>query len=310
MNTIPTDARSVKTTPGLTVIVHTRNSAATLEACLQSVQDWADEILVVDQASTDDTVKIARKLGARILPQPAIGYVEPSRQVALDAVQTDWTCILDADEELSAALRQNIVTLLQAPTADVFALPRKNMIFGKWAHGGWWPDSQIRLFRTGSVQWPPELHAQPLISGTAEQLPAKEDWAILHHNYTDINAFVQRALRYSDIAVEEVIAGKRAIVDHPVESFLRDFLRWHYAEKGSTDGTLGLSLSTLQSFFEVLVLTKYWEKKKFPTREMPPLSQVLDHIADEAVYWEMQEKWEKATGWKKWLWRLRMKLRL
>lgn len=300
----------MNTTPGLTVIVHTRNSAATLEACLDSVHDWATEILVVDQASTDDTVKIAKKLGARILPQPAIGYVEPSRQVALEAVQTDWTCILDADEELPAALRQNIVTLLQAPSSDVYALPRKNMIFGKWARGGWWPDYQVRLFKTGTVQWPPELHAQPIISGTVEQLPAKEEWAIRHHNYTDINSFVQRAQRYSDIASDEVVAGKRDVVAHPVESFLRDFLRWHYAENGKKDGTHGLSLSTLQSFFEALVLMKSWEKKKFPTTAMPPLDHILDQIADEAFYWEMYGQWEKATGWRKWLLRLRMKLRL
>lgn len=300
----------MNTTPGLTVIVHTRNSAATLLACLESVQDWADEILVVDQASTDDTVKIAKKIGARILPQPAIGYVEPSRQVALDAVRTDWTCILDADEELPAALRHNIVTLLRTPNSDVYALPRKNMIFGKWAHGGWWPDYQIRLFKTGTVQWPAELHAQPIISGTVEQLPAKEDWAILHHNYLDINDFVQRALRYSDIAAAEVASGKREVAWHPVESFLRDFIRWHYAEDGKKAGSHGLSLSTLQSFFEALVLMKSWEKKKFSPTETPPLTAILDQMADEAFYWEMRSQWEKATGWKKWLLRVRMKLRL
>jgi len=300
----------MNTTPGLTVIVHTRNSAATLLSCLESVHDWADEILVVDQSSTDDTVKIAKKLGAQILSQPPIGYVEPSRQIALDAVKTYWTCILDADEELPAAVRQNIVTLLQAPTNDVYALPRKNMIFGKWAHGGWWPDYQIRLFKTGTVRWPPQLHAQPVILGTAEQLPAKEEWAILHHNYTDIDSFVQRALRYSDIAVEEVLAGKREVLNHPIESYLRDFMRWHYAEGGKRDGTLGLSLSSLQSFFEVLVLTKYWEKKKFPALDIQPFSPLLDEIADDAFYWRMRDRWENTTGWKKWFYRFRMKLRL
>lgn len=296
--------------PGITVIVHTRNSAQTLEKCLASVHSWADELLVVDQESTDESVKIAKKFGARVLPFANVGYVEPARQMALEAVSTEWTCVLDADEELPAPVRTNITQLLQTPSADVFALPRKNMIFGEWARGGWWPDYQVRLFKTGAVRWPAELHAQPEVSGRSEKLPAKEEWAILHHNYADIDSFVKRALRYSEIAAQEVETGKRSIADHPLEAFLSDFISWYSVRGGNKSGTHGLTLSSLQSFFEVLVLTKYWEKRKFPNASLPAVSSLLDRAADEAFYWEMHEQWEKAQGWKKWLYRLRMKLRI
>jgi glycosyltransferase involved in cell wall biosynthesis len=296
--------------PGITVIVHTANSAKTLDACLKSVAGWADELLVVDQQSTDDSVEIAKKYKARIIPFAKVGYVEPARQMALEAVETEWTAILDADEELPAAVRNNLSRLLESPSAEVYALPRKNMIFGQWAKGGWWPDYQVRFFKTGTVRWPAHLHAQPEILGELEQLPAKEDWAILHHNYDSIDSFVQRALKYSTISAVEIDQKKRPAVDHPLRAYLQDFILWYYARDGKSAGTHGLALSSLQSFFEILTLTKYWENHKFPRQELPPVTEILDKAADDAYYWQMYQEWEKATGWKKIYYRIRMKLLL
>lgn len=296
--------------PGITVVVHTGNSAKTLEACLQSVFGWTDKILVVDQESTDDSVKIAKKYKAKVLPFAKVGYVEPARQMALEAVDTEWTVILDADEELPSAVRSNISRLLKAPTADVFGLPRKNMIFGVWAKGGWWPDFQVRLFKTGRVRWPAQLHAQPEILGEFEKLPAKEDWAILHHNYDSIDSFVQRALKYSSISVKEISQKKRPAPTHPLEAYLHDFILWYYAREGRNSGTHGLTLSSLQAFFEVLTLTKHWEQQKFPQEELQPIHEILDKVADDAYYWEMRQQWEKSTGWKKLYYRIRMRLLL
>lgn len=301
----------MSTTPGLTVIVHTKNSAASLRSCLASVYGWVDEILVVDQGSTDDTLKIAKKFSAKVLSVPDTGYVEPARQPALDAVGTDWTLILDSDEEIPEALQKNIIRVLQNPPSEIIALARKNIIFGEWAQVGWWPDYQVRLFRTGTVRWPPELHAQPVLSGTAQQAPAEEGWAILHHNYADIDAFVQRALRYSSIAAKEVESGSRKTADHPLESFLEEFLRRYYSEKGSAEGSFGATLSVLQSFFEVLVLTKYWENKHFPQLKQPvSVSTILDRFAEDAFYWEMHERWLAAHGIRKLWYRVRMKFRV
>lgn len=296
--------------PGITVIVHTCNSEKTLGSCLKSVSGWADKILVVDQESTDSSLKIARSYKAKIISFPPIGYVEPARQMALDAVDTEWTAILDADEEFPSPVRSNISRLLSAPSAEVFALPRKNMIFGEWAKGGWWPDFQVRLFKTGKVRWPAQLHAQPEILGQFEKLPAKEDWAILHHNYDSIDSFIQRALKYSSISVKEIISKKRPAPENPFEAYLQDFILWYYARGGKDAGSHGLALSSLQSFFEVLIVTKYWEQQKFPQQKLQPITEILDKAADDAFYWQMREQWEQATGWKKLYYRVRMRLLL
>ena len=298
----------------LTVIVHTKNSAAILDRCLKSVKPLSDELLVVDMASTDNTRQIARSYGAKIIKHPDVGYVEPARNQAIKQASGDWILIIDDDEEISPDLSKHIKEVITGSiSADAIALPRKNLIFGRWAKTGWWPDHQIRLFRSGTVDWPPSLHAQPIVRGEVQYMPSQTSWAIVHHNYDDLDDFIDRAQRYSQIAVNESKEnqskqelGSQNLID----VFFREYLRRWYAKNGYQEGDYGQTLSAMQAFFEMLVLAKKWEKINFNNQNYSSnkLSIQLKEFAKEARWWEYQIKINQNKSWQKWYWKLRRKL--
>jgi len=187
---------------GISAIVHTRNSAATLEKTLRSLL-WADEIIVVDMASADGTLEIARSLAQRVLSIPEYPRVDGIRNRYLEEAKHEWILVLDSDEYLAAdaatALRGLIASV--GMKFDAFALPRFNTIAGQIMPGGpWYPDHQIRLFRKNTVQWSDNTHALPeVITGRhrlCELTPP--DCPHIHHlNYPSLQDFIRRQLDYA-----------------------------------------------------------------------------------------------------------------
>lgn len=296
----------------ISVIVHTKNSAATLEACLNSVQSLADELIVMDMGSTDDTLKIARQFKATILTHPDVGYADPARNQALQAATQDWILVVDSDEEIPPSLASKILELVNQPgEAKGYAFPRKNLICGRWAKSGWWPDYQRRLYQKGHVNWPPELHGKPQIDGLLVELPAKEAWAMLHHNYEQIDDFVDRAQRYSAIAAQEFTTGQRTPRPSLVSTYLEEITKRWFVDDAQAQGRYGQTLAMLQGFFEVLSLAKMWEQTDFPAQPpMPRLSDELWLAARNARYWEAHQAWEKAHGLARLYWRIRMRWKI
>lgn len=296
----------------LSVIVHTKNSADTLGDCLESVSVMADEIIVMDMESTDDTRRVARQFKAKVLRAKDVGYADPARNKALQAASGDWALVVDADEEIPPTLADAIVSLIKQPEQfSAFAFPRKNIIFGRWARAGWWPDFQLRLFKKGHVYWPPQLHGKPQVEGQVRHLPADEQFAILHHNYNDIDSFVDRAQRYSSIAATEVAKGERASETDLWHAWWQQFVQRWFADQGYQDQHYGQTLAMLQSYFEVLVQAKYWQAQGFKLPgTLPPLSQQLAAAAADARYWEAHNHWQSSKGLTKIYWRLRMRFKL
>src|SRR5262245_10992026 len=121
---------------GLSVVINTKNSAETLRRALQSVA-FADELIVVEMESTDETLSIAREFNARTFQHQDVGYVEPARNFALDQAKQDWILVLDDDEEVSSGLHQQVESVVngsvtKALKADVYWLPRQNIVFNRW----------------------------------------------------------------------------------------------------------------------------------------------------------------------------------
>src|SRR5579885_3719020 len=130
------------------------NEAEKIAAALNSVQ-WADEVIVVDSASTDRTAEIAASLGARVVQVPFAGFGD-LRNRAIEACSHDWIFSLDADERCTAELRDEIIALLAAgPPLDVYRVPRRSYMMGRWIRGsGWYPNfRQPQLFRKGSMRY-------------------------------------------------------------------------------------------------------------------------------------------------------------
>jgi glycosyltransferase involved in cell wall biosynthesis len=303
--------------PTLTVLIHTKNEEKNIKACITSVSSIADEILLVDMMSDDGTVAIAEKNGAKVLRYKTDhGFADPARDFALTKVKTDWVLILDADERIEAAFARTIQKLIEADQADVYYLPRKNIIFGTWIqHTGWWPDYQPRLFKKGHLQWPGKVHAQPVVEGRVEHLPLSRENAIVHYNYESISHFLEKLNRYTSITAQAapLQAKEKPISSTQVfDTFFSEFLRRYFAQDGIKDGVHGASLSLLQAQYEVTTFLKKWELGKYSTVNVDQESGIrqLRKTQKEMNYWIAHYYVTKSEGLLQLYWKIRRKLSL
>lgn len=247
-----------KNHPKLSVVINTKNAAETLARSIESVQ-WADEILVADMHSLDETVKIARKYGTKIIELPEYGRVEPEgRNLANQAATGDWLLQLDADEVVPRQLAEMIEKVVgQADQIQTYFIPRKNLIFGHWIqHSGWWPDYQPRLFQKGSLRWVGGVHSKPQLKGATEKIEAKEGLAIIHNNYHSISDYIDRLNRYTSLGATESLEKSLSADDNYTQVFSSELFSRYFYHQGWLDGEIGLLLAYLQSFSQLVQLAK------------------------------------------------------
>lgn len=249
----------------ISVVITVLNEQKRIQDCLESVK-WADEIVIVDDGSTDRTIEIARKYTDKIIPHKSEGYVEPSRNFAISKATGDWILVLDADEQVPSSLAHKFQEIAKGSTkAECVRVPRKNIIFNKWMqHTGWWPDYNIRFFKKGSVTWPNKIHSQAQVHGLVIDLGPSEETALIHFNYDTVSQFLRKLDLYTTVTANERIAANdpfhwRQIVELPVQEFLSRY----FARKGFQDGLHGLVLSLLEGFYEFITCLKVWEQKGF-----------------------------------------------
>jgi (heptosyl)LPS beta-1,4-glucosyltransferase len=274
----------------ISVVVNTFNEEKNLERALKSVQDFADEIVVVDMHSTDRTVQIAKKFKAKVFLHEYTRFVEPARNFALRQAQGDWILILDADEELPASLAKTLIETAKAGEADWVELPRKNMIFSQWIKNSrWWPDFLPRFFKKGKVSIPAKIHAPYEKEGQGIRLPAEEENALVHHHYESISQYLERLNRYTDIQAEELkekgyLFCWQDLMIKPANEFFSRF----FAGEGYKDGLHGLVLALLQAFSELVLYLKIWEKGGFTKENINSLTEVMEKIMRDYLYWQQK----------------------
>ncbi len=272
---MPQDQRnhssSTTARPHLSVVVNTLNEETHIEDCLKSVQEIADEIVLVDMYSDDRTVEIARRYTDRVFFHERTGLVEPARQAAIEQARGDWILLLDADERISRELAAGIRDVVSNPGGvDVFCIPRRNFIAGRWMRGtGFGPDAepQPRLFRRGSLHWPDRIHAYPIIQGAEAPLPLPDDARIDHYAYADLRDFVEQLNRYTDhearILEDDGITWS---LDRML-SAARDELSGRYDPE--RDGIHSLVLAISVGFHRFLTWAKLWERQGYPQARLP-----------------------------------------
>lgn len=282
----------------LSVVINTLNEEKNLSRALASVKNLVDEVVVVDMESSDSTVSIAKKAGAKVYSHKPTGYVEPARNFAIGKTTSEWVFILDADEEVGSDLAKKIKNIAKDnKSADFYRVPRRNMVFGKWLkHSRWWPDYNIRLFRKGSVIWSEIIHSVPETRGRGEDLPEQEKYAILHHHYSTVSQYLERMLRYTTIQAQDLVRSGYVFewadaIRRPMSEFLSRF----FAGDGYKDGVHGLILSLLQAFSELVLVVKVWEIQKFRDSEIPPkaLNDTFAKAEFELDYWLQNKKIRK-----------------
>jgi glycosyltransferase involved in cell wall biosynthesis len=295
----------------ISVCLNTLNEDKYLASCLASIKDFADEIVVVDMNSEDDSVKIARKFGAKVYEHERLSYVEPARNFAIKKATGDWILLLDPDEEIGKNLVNELKRISTDKSADYVRIPRKNIIFDKWMeYSRWWPDYNIRFFKKKNVNWSDEIHSIPITTGRGIDLEAKEDNAIIHHHYQTVEQYIERLNRYTTVqAKNRVREGYAFNWRDVIQKPMSEFLSRYFAGAGYKDGFHGLALSFLQSFSELVVYLKVWQLTKFKETK-PPVSEVLSEfkdVASELHYWQADTLLKEVGGLKH---RIKRKFRL
>ncbi|MGE0703918.1 MAG: glycosyltransferase family 2 protein [Vicinamibacterales bacterium] len=241
----------------LSVTIITKNESANIGAALESVA-WADEVVVVDSESTDDTATIARRFTDNVIVRPWPGYVD-QKNFAASVARHDWILSLDADERVSPALASEIQsTIASAPRDVAFRVPRVTWHLGRWIRGtDWYPDHQTRLYDRRSARWTGQyVHEGIRADGTVGTLRGE----LQHYPYADVAAHLDTINKYTTYAARQMHeAGRKAsVVDlfgHPPIAFLRNYV----ARGGYRDGRAGLVISTLNAYYVFLKFAKLWE---------------------------------------------------
>jgi glycosyltransferase involved in cell wall biosynthesis len=243
--------------PKLSVTVITKNEAADIGAALASVA-WADEIVVVDSQSTDETVAIARQHTDRVVVREWPGYID-QKNYAASIASHDWILSLDADERVTPELATELQALKAgAPPEAAFRIPRVTWHLGRWIRStDWYPDYQLRFYNRRFAQWTGKyVHEAVTVQGAVGQLRGE----LQHYAYRNISDHLETIDRYTTLAARQMHeSGRRAgVIDlavHPPLAFLRNYI----VRGGIRDGATGFTISRLNAYYVFLKFAKLWE---------------------------------------------------
>lgn len=243
--------------PPISVILITKDAAAHVERALRSVA-WADERIVVDSGSTDDTVALARPLATRVETRPWPGYGAQKNHAA-SLASHDWVLSLDADEAVTDTLRAQIADLRSIPDRAAFRMPRVTWYLGRWIRStDWYPDRAVRLYDRRRAHWDDRpVHEALIVEGPVGELTGELE----HRPYRDVTEHLSRMNQYTTLAAAQMhAAGRQArawhLLVHPLAAFLRNYV----ARGGFRDGVPGLIVSMLGGVYVLQKYVKLWER--------------------------------------------------
>jgi len=245
----------------LSVVVVVQNEEERIRACLEAA-GWADELIVVDAESSDKTATIARELTDHVFVRPWPGFAA-QKNFGVEQAHGDWILSLDADEIVSAELREEIGAILAGGGGHAgYTVPRRNVFWGRWVrHGGLYPDRQLRLFQRGRGRFVERtVHESVAVEGSVGRLAGHLE----HRSYRDVADFLARADRYSTLAAADWLAagrGSRPLVDLALRPLGR-FLGMYVARAGFLDGWRGFLLAVLYGYYVLMRSVKVWERTK------------------------------------------------
>jgi len=247
----------------LSVVVVASNESARIGRCLASVQGWAAEIVVALNNSTDATEQIARSYGARIEPVEWIGYRD-TKNVALGFATQDWVLALDADEEVSAPLRAEILAFFSGDGHRRFhgaRFPRKVWFINRWiTHGDWYPDWSLRLFRRDSARWggSPE-HDKIELTGKTVRLRGD----LYHYSFPSLSSHVAKINGFADYFLQRQLEARKSWRLFPC--LFRPgwrFFRAYILRRGFLDGYPGFYIACATAFATFVRYSRLYEAEK------------------------------------------------
>jgi glycosyltransferase involved in cell wall biosynthesis len=243
----------------LSVVIIVKNEASNIKDCLESVQ-WADDIIVVDDMSTDRTVEIAKEYTNRIFSRKM--DVEGRHRNWAQAQATNvWVLNLDADERVTPKLKEELINTIANPFEfSAFSIPRRNYIGDYWVkHGGFYPSAQLRLFKKENFRWEEdEIHPRAVLHGSCGHL--KGD--IVHYSYKNFEHFLNKVNGQTTLEAAKWFREKRKIgIGKALWRAWDRFSRTYFTKQGYKDGYIGFMAAFLAGLYQLLSYAKYVELK-------------------------------------------------
>lgn len=229
----------------ISVTIITLNEERNIERCILSVQDVADEIIVLDSYSTDKTKEICEQYNVRFEQRKWEGYSQ-AKNYLNSLAQFDYILSLDADEALDHELKEEILKLKSLNEPEIYSLNRLTNYCGKWIkHSGWYPDIKVRLFPKNGSYWSGEFVHEELVFPA--NIPIKQLRGHLeHYSYYSYKDHRERADKYSTLtAMKMYKQGKRASIIKPFLSGITRFIKMYFIQKGYLDGKMGFKIAQI-----------------------------------------------------------------
>jgi glycosyltransferase involved in cell wall biosynthesis len=255
----------------VSVLILVKDEVDRLPGALESV-DWADEVVVVDTGSTDGTVALAERTGARVVSVPWEGFVA-SRNRALEVPAHDWILFIDADERVSGRLQDEVRSTLAGPGAELdgYSMPRLSRLMGRDIHHGtWYPDMKLRLGRRsrGFRAIGGRVHEQLVVDGTTGRLTAD----LLHTPYRNVSDAIRKVSSYSRLGAEDRFdRGSRASLSSLLFRPMVEFIRCFVLKLGFLDGRAGFTVAAFHAWSYFLRAAFLFEREKgWAQKNLPP----------------------------------------
>jgi len=250
----------------LSVVVLTKNEEANIKKCLVSIE-WADEIIVIDDFSTDNTVKIAESRGAKVYKRRLKADFASQRNFGLTKANNQWVLFVDADEVVSKDLHTEIVRRVEKGNASGYLIPRQESILGK-ALGCSdkpsrdWSPGHIKLLRLASKdkgKWTGKVHEEWKVEGLVDEM----NGCLYHDSFPSLDVALKKINYWSSIRAEELFKnGKRVRIWEILFFPLTKFIKNYFFHKGFSEGAYGIVFSGLMALHSYLVRAKLWEMRK------------------------------------------------
>jgi len=231
------------------------NEEKKIEDCLKSLLPVADEIIVVDSLSSDNTLKIAEKYTNKVFHQKFLGHIE-QKNLAVEKASHDWIISLDCDERLTEELQQSILAVkdqLYTTDADAYCMARKTFYIYRWLNHCWYPDIKTRLFNKKTAHWGGTNPHDRVITDGGNIVKLKGD--IQHYSFDTLSAHLQTIDRFTEIGADEIIRkNKRVSLISPFTHAFWTFIKIYFIKRGFLDGFAGILVATLSGLH---VFVKY-----------------------------------------------------
>jgi len=243
----------------VSVVIICRNESTIIAACLDSVIDFADEILVLDSGSTDDTCEICRSRGAKVIETDWPGF-GPQKKRAVAAARNDWVLCLDADERVTSELQASIRGVLAAPKYSAYRFARRNRFLGRYLlHGEGYPDWSLRFFDRRAAQWSNDMvHEKVICSEEVGVAPGD----LLHESAETLAVYLEKQNRYTTLAADAAVLDEKTIsAARLFLSPLIRFVKFYVLRRGFLDGVLGFVHIAIGCFNSFIKYAKIRERQ-------------------------------------------------